>query len=204
MPERIGAALVVVRGPDESGHIRLDGPLMVVGRTPDADIEVRVPEVSRRHAEITERDGGFFIRDLDSTNGTYLDDERISGSPVRLREGSSVVLGNGAVEFRFSFRLTQPQVWLRVDETSGDLWVDGRRVELSPLQFALVSALCEHEGGWVSKDDLIDRLWPEGGSDDQLTTLVHRVRRRVQGAVDPSRQRNPIINDRRRGYRLNT
>jgi hypothetical protein len=194
------AALITVRGPGPSEPIPLNRPVMIIGRTEGSDIELAVPQISGRHAEITTHGGGYYIRDLGSRNGTTADNVQIGDSPVPLHQGSIIILGNGYAEFELSLGQTRMQPWLRVDPSLGDLWVDGRRVELSKTQFALISALDEQQGGWVSKESLVGLLWPEGGSDDQLTTLIHRVRLRI----DPDNRQDPIINDRRRGYRLNT
>lgn len=200
MNDYTGATLITKRGPGSPEPIPLDRSPMIIGRAPGSDIEVSVRQISGRHAEITRVDGIYHIRDLGSGNGTAVDNTRIDDSPVPLRQGSVITLGNGYAEFELSLDQTRMQPWLRVDPSLGDLWVDGRKVELSKTQFALISALDEQQGGWVSKESLIGRLWPEGGSDDQLTTLIHRVRQRI----DPDNRQNPIINDRRRGYRLNT
>jgi serine/threonine protein kinase len=48
-----------------------------LGRSPDNDVVVDQPMVSRHHAEIVERDGSYGIRDLGSTNGTYVDGVRV-------------------------------------------------------------------------------------------------------------------------------
>ena len=199
MNDYTGATLIIKRGPGSPEPIPLDRSPMIIGREPGSDIEVSVSEVSGSHAQIKKVDGGYYIRDLGSKNGTTVDDVKIGDSPVPLHQGSVIVLGSGYAIFELFLGQTRIQPWIRVDPSLGDLWVDGRLVELSETQFALVIALDAQHGGWVSKDSLIGQLWPEGGSDNQLTTLVHRVRQRI----DPDSRRNPIINDRRRGYRLN-
>lgn len=63
-----------------------------VGRSPDADFSVRHPTVSSLHCELLLTDGGVTIRDLESTNGTFVD-----GRPVRearLTAGQIVRLGD--------------------------------------------------------------------------------------------------------------
>jgi hypothetical protein len=53
--------------------------------------------VSRRHAEITRREDGYYLRDLDSTNGTELNGSRIApGVPVKLGNGDVIQLGEAA------------------------------------------------------------------------------------------------------------
>src|SRR5579872_6504195 len=52
-------------------------PIITVGRKPDNDIVVDNPAVSSHHCKITLVGEEFFVEDLDSTNGTYLNDKRI-------------------------------------------------------------------------------------------------------------------------------
>lgn len=72
---------------------------MRLGRSWDAEGRVDDDSVSRLHAEISIEHGTFFINDLGSANGTFLDEERVTRAA--LRDGSLVRLG-GRVTFRFS------------------------------------------------------------------------------------------------------
>ncbi len=65
---------------------------LLIGRHPSCDVIVPAATVSRRHAQLTFRDGGWILQDLDSTNGT-----RLNGQPVgrcRLRPGDQLVLAD--------------------------------------------------------------------------------------------------------------
>jgi pSer/pThr/pTyr-binding forkhead associated (FHA) protein len=64
---------------------------MKVGR--EGDIVLPDPEVSRHHAVIGESSSAPTIEDLGSTNGTFVNDERISG-PTKLEPGDTIRLGN--------------------------------------------------------------------------------------------------------------
>jgi serine phosphatase RsbU (regulator of sigma subunit)/pSer/pThr/pTyr-binding forkhead associated (FHA) protein len=72
---------------------------VLLGRGPLADLEVKDPAVSRRHAQISLSDGRCFVADLGSGNGTFVNGQRI-GSPVALAEGDEVRLGGTVFEFR--------------------------------------------------------------------------------------------------------
>src|SRR5918998_678716 len=67
-------------------------PGAVIGRE-GCDIVLQDPEVSRRHAAIREGSSGAAIEDLGSTNGTYVNDERIEGLRD-LNDGDTVRFGN--------------------------------------------------------------------------------------------------------------
>lgn len=66
--------------------------VMVIGRMPGCSIVIDDPRVSRKHAEIVRRDLQAFVRDLGSTNGTYLNGERLVGE-VPLSSGDQMTFG---------------------------------------------------------------------------------------------------------------
>jgi hypothetical protein len=64
-----------------------------IGRGEDNDVVIPHASVSRQHARLMRRDGGFELMDLNSTNGSYVDDRQIHGS-VFLSAGSQLRLGD--------------------------------------------------------------------------------------------------------------
>jgi len=73
------------------------GQVLVIGRAPDCDVVLDFPMVSARHASIEHIDGGWLVRDLGSTNGTFVAGRRITDA-VEVRSGDVIALG--------SYRLT--------------------------------------------------------------------------------------------------
>jgi EAL domain-containing protein (putative c-di-GMP-specific phosphodiesterase class I) len=59
-------------------HIRVDTLPFVVGRQADASLSIPSPTVSRKHAELTVCEGALYLRDLGSTNGTFVNGARVS------------------------------------------------------------------------------------------------------------------------------
>lgn len=83
------------------------GTHTTLGRSPSATIQIADPEVSRQHTEI-ELDGeDFLVRDLGSSNGTYLNGRRLYG-PANLEDGDELALG--AVKLVFRRESHRPQV----------------------------------------------------------------------------------------------
>jgi pSer/pThr/pTyr-binding forkhead associated (FHA) protein len=70
---------------------------VTIGRSRECDISIPDPNVSRRHAEIKQEEGGYFIVDLGSTNGTALNGKRVTRA--RLEPKDRIVLGETEVVF---------------------------------------------------------------------------------------------------------
>ncbi len=108
-PAKDGGWLVVTRSstPGLFGRaFKLDGRNAVLGRGPEAEVQLVDDGISRRHARIVCAGAGAFeLQDLGSTNGTFHNGRRLKGT-IRLVEGDKVELG-GLCQLRFS--LSQPQ-----------------------------------------------------------------------------------------------
>ena len=74
-----------------------EGESVCVGRSRSCDLALRSPDASRRHAEIACGPGGWTVRDLDSTNGTYVNGERVRERA--LRPGDRIEIGADAITF---------------------------------------------------------------------------------------------------------
>jgi hypothetical protein len=74
----------------------------VVGRSPDVDVVIDTPEISRRHVLIYRQDGEAYVIDLISANGTQIDGIRVKRSPVRLPNGSVLTLAGLDLRFQTS------------------------------------------------------------------------------------------------------
>jgi pSer/pThr/pTyr-binding forkhead associated (FHA) protein len=66
---------------------------ITIGRSEENDIPILVPEVSRRHAVLTKQKDGYLLRDLGSTNGTFVDRKRLGGKYL-LKSGDTIMLGD--------------------------------------------------------------------------------------------------------------
>ena len=74
----------------ESYEIRKNA---VIGRSSKCDIRIDDPFMSQQHAEVLLEDGVFYLSDLESTNGTYLNGEEVTGDPIEMRNGDKVEIG---------------------------------------------------------------------------------------------------------------
>lgn len=84
--------LVIKEGPAGGEPLQLDQDEFVIGRDPSADVVLDSPGVSRRHARLTRKDAGYQLEDLGSSNGTFVNGQRISAAQP-LQDGDEIRLG---------------------------------------------------------------------------------------------------------------
>ena len=90
--------LLRVDGPSNGRVHSIDGSELVIGRGAAAEVQLPDEGVSRRHALLVHSRGHYFIQDLDSSNGTFLEGRRVRRAP--LMEGDLIQFGPHAT-FRF-------------------------------------------------------------------------------------------------------
>jgi hypothetical protein len=98
------ALLVVLRGPNAGSRFLLDRDVTTAGRHPDSDIFLDDVTVSRRHVEFYRQADRFFVRDVGSHNGTYVNRERID--ETELFGGDELQVGR----FRLLFLSRSPEL----------------------------------------------------------------------------------------------
>ena len=126
--------------------ILIDGPSVIAGNSDAVDIKLENRFVSRRHFRVRLESDVFYISDLGSTNGTYLNDSKLNPNEEQiLRNGDKVGLGVDEVLLVFSgpagtVRIDTAVIarassgndgGLVVDSSSRDVWVKGKK--LPPL-----------------------------------------------------------------------
>jgi hypothetical protein len=93
----LGLSLRFISGKYEGGEFPLqDGKDVIVGRSSELDMVLVEEMVSRRHAKITVRTGKIRIEDLGSTNGTFVNGERIQNT--ELHEGDRILIGTSILK----------------------------------------------------------------------------------------------------------
>lgn len=86
--------LAITSGPASGEVFRLTKPRVVLGRK-GADIPLNDPEISRHHCLLEVRDKFINLKDLDSTNGTFYDEERVRAA--MLQDGSEFRIGESRI-----------------------------------------------------------------------------------------------------------
>jgi len=92
-----GPALVVRSGGGRAGETFHPEGETTIGRSPDCGIFLDDVTVSRKHAVLTERDGGFFIVDQGSLNGTFVNRKRVESA--QLEDGDELQIGKYRLTF---------------------------------------------------------------------------------------------------------
>jgi TolB protein len=90
----MGGVLIITRGPEQDQERRLTGSSTVIGRGGGCDIVLSDDQVSRRHAELSKTDGRWFVCDLGSANGTFVNDGQLAPNErLPLNAGDRVRFG---------------------------------------------------------------------------------------------------------------
>ena len=86
--------IFVVDGADEVRDLEVPGDAIFIGRSPENDIQITDGTVSRRHLKVLIRGGKYFVQDLQSKNGTFVDGKQIdAGVEWEVKEGIPIVIG---------------------------------------------------------------------------------------------------------------
>ncbi len=91
--------LVVTAGPLAGTRITLGDQPILIGRADDSTLVLTDDFASSRHARLTNRGGQWYVEDLGSTNGTFLDQQRVQG-PLLVANGQPIRIGQTALELR--------------------------------------------------------------------------------------------------------
>jgi pSer/pThr/pTyr-binding forkhead associated (FHA) protein len=87
-----GTGLTLVGTVENKSEHRVRSARVAIGSDPGNEIVIDEPTISRRHAEVIKRSGVFQIRDLGSTNGTFVNGKRVD-APVPIEAGDEIRLG---------------------------------------------------------------------------------------------------------------
>jgi serine phosphatase RsbU (regulator of sigma subunit) len=93
------AALVATKGPNTGQRFALAEDATLIGRQPDAGVFLDSLSVSRKHARVLHQAGSYFVEDLGSSNGTYVNGVRIGGR-APLTENDTLEVGPYALALR--------------------------------------------------------------------------------------------------------
>jgi DNA-binding winged helix-turn-helix (wHTH) protein len=187
-----GPTLLFISGLREGDWVQIQAESCILGRDPSVDVQVSSPFVSRQHAEIHRVGGYWYITDLFSKNGIFINQVRVApGDPIALRDQDEVQIGSVTV-FKFrdpeatihesQIQMRSPGLWL--DEPNRDVYLQDTRLAppLTPQQFALLSLLFHRGHAVVTNEEIAEVLWPEaaGGVESAaIDNAISRLRKRL-------------------------
>lgn len=209
---RENAMLVLQRGAEAGRRWPLDrARAITIGRSEECEIHLPDRQVSRTHARIAWTDDGYTLEDLDSKNGTHLNGQEVRGAPAPLHDGDEIQV---ALRFKLAFvdagataplTLDSENQGLRLDKDTRQVWINNVIADppLSLHQYRLLEVLWDAGGGVVTRDQIIEAVWPEasseGVSEQAIDALVRRLRERIEECDQEFRY---IITVRGHGFRL--
>jgi len=83
---------VMTDGKQKGKRLSITLPQFVIGRDPQCQLRPASPSISKRHCAILQRDNRVFVRDFDSTNGTFVNERQIKGE-IELQQGDQLRIG---------------------------------------------------------------------------------------------------------------
>jgi len=212
--------LVWVDGTQAKPHWMLDRAEMLVGRDASNEIVIPVRQISRQHLRVLRRGSEYYIEDLRSKNGTWVNGIRLQGLQL-LYDGDEIRIGKNILLLYVGSGATAPATAPLVREKTAPLYSANHRLQLnrvqrqvsfrgkllvpplSAAQFYLLEALYDKQGGVCQREEIVAAVWPDaigvGVSQQAIGALVRRLRHRLQ-ELDPEHQY--IITRRGHGFRL--
>lgn len=209
------APLLVIRRQDASpSQMEWSKPILSIGRDNANDLIIDHPLASRRHARLEHDENGYFVRDLESTNGTYVNGDRVEGAralhnqdciwvaDVEIIFNDPEATQKGPLPIEVLRRVRASDDALRLDSRAKEVYVLGKMLDppLTVKEFQLLELLYTHKGQVISKDEIAKNVWDYEVYDyNAIDALVYRLRQRIEN--DPGNPRF-IVTVRGFGYKL--
>jgi DNA-binding winged helix-turn-helix (wHTH) protein len=186
--------LEITFGPRKGEFVAVEKTPWLMGRDTSCDYPVENERLSRQHVQIASQGGRWFVTDLQSTNGTYLNGHKLLANEEKaLTDGDEIQLGK-IIVFRFSdpskttsetySQVMTPGLWLNVE--TGEVFVQMQVVSppFSARQFALLQKLSQNSGKIFKKEQIIETLWPsdnpQGITDQAIDAEIYRIKERLR------------------------
>jgi hypothetical protein len=194
-------------------HWTIEKDEVFLGRGDDCDLVIPEREVSRRHVRIYREGEAYFLEDLESRNGTWVNDEQLQGTRALRNEDRIRLAKSIRIDFIGSnITAPVPQVdtfahtgSLRIDTASRRVFINQKELDppLSPPQYRLLELLYQNAGHICTREQVIDTVWPdaygEGVSEQAIDALIRRLRDRLS---ELDSETEFVVTVRGHGFRL--
>ena len=187
--------------------------IITIGRDQQNDIVIAHPLASRRHATLERDTTGYIVRDLKSTNGTYVNGEVIADAH-RLNSEDIVIIGASEIIFvdpeatqrgnlpLFTFTPAPIDSDIAIDDDAKTVHIKGVLLDppLTVKEFQLLYLLYRRQAHVISKEEIAKAIWDYEVYDfNAIDALVYRVRQRIE--IDPALPKY-LVTVRGFGYKL--
>jgi pSer/pThr/pTyr-binding forkhead associated (FHA) protein len=205
--------LIMQAGPMQGRRWPVTEEGVTVGRDETCDIVISDRQISRHHFRVFRRNQCTYIEDLKSKNGTW-----VNGNPIQdaheMKDGDLVQIAFSLQMIYLASESTMPLQFdgslpqkgrIRLDAASHSVFLADKEIQppLSVHQYRFLELLFLRGGGMVTRNDIIDHVWPgedtTGITDQAIDALVRRLRERLK-EVDSEHEY--ILTIRGHGFRL--
>ena len=208
--------LVIIEGEQAGQRWTIEDEEFVVGRGGECHLILAERQVSRQHIRIFKEGDTFILEDLDSKNGTWLNNTQVKNERVTLHDSDEITIGM-AVRMTFvGSEATAPiilneafgtlnQGKLRLERNARRVFIGGQEVDppLSLPQYRLLELLYDGGGAVRTREEVIDYVWPDAASDgvseQAIDALVRRLRDRL---TEADQDHQYVVTVRGHGFRL--
>lgn len=207
--------LIILEGEQTGQRWTIEGDEFVMGRGSTCQMVLPERQVSREHLRIYRDGDHYYLKDLDSKNGTWLNSEQIKGDAVLLHDGDEISIALAVRMMYVASESTAPLLMDEMQPQKGILKLDResrrvfiREVEVDPPlslpQYRLLELLYDGTGRVCTREEVISSVWPdavgEGVSEQAIDALVRRLRDRLN---EVDKQTQFVVTVRGHGFRLN-
>lgn len=185
-----------------------------LGRSPECDVAISHPYISRLHAAIVCRYNRYHVADAGSTNGTLVNGQYIAQEVV-LAHSDEICLGSPEVKLTFADPSATTTIEratsaaLVVAEETYSIYAHGTALKLSPLEYQLLAFLAEHAGAVCTREQCFQAAWgtpyDHATCEDALNACITKLRRHLRSAAEAAGVASIQISVVQRvGFRLDT
>jgi len=167
---------LTLKSVEDGQEFKVNKAICTVGRDSDCDIVLTEGYPSRQHAQIVVQDGSLFLKDLNSTNGTFVNNQRIYRTTM-IRSGDVIKFGTSAFYLHF--------------DNPGDETVIAKKSQTSKADHSFIVAGEENTDpnetviqqeyrlpfGWPADDTITKKLFQEKPNKKRLETIDQRIQK---------------------------
>jgi hypothetical protein len=205
-------ALIIKLGPQAGRLFTIEADEVVVGRDAECDLVINEREISRQHIRIKHQGEMYVVEDLESKNGTWVNDEPLKGERA-LRDNDRITLAKTVILQYVAVGATAPiptgpqtaKPRLRLDRSARRVFVGEKEITppLSLPQYKLLEMLVDANGAICTREEVVKTVWADavsdGVSEQAIDALVRRLRDRL---AEVAEDHEIVITIRGHGFRV--